>query len=414
MHDPTILDGLRRKYQALSIVLDERARRQWAAAEARELGWGGITAVSQATGLARDTIRTGLRELDARAARPDDFPQARLRRPGAGRKPLTALDPGLARALDALVDPATRGDPDAPLRWTCKSTARLAAALTRQGHVVSPRTVAALLRADGYSLQANRKTREGSRHPDRNAQFEYLDGRVRAFRVAHQPVISVDTKKKELVGDFKNAGRTWRPMGQPETVRVHDFLIPAHGKAVPYGVYDLTRNAGWVSVGVRRDTAQFAVASIRRWWQEMGAAKFPRAGRLLITADAGGSNGYRARLWKLSLQGLADETGLAIRVCHFPPGTSKWNKVEHRLFCYIAQNWRGRPLVSRQAVVSLIAATTTRAGLVVRAALDPTEYATGITVSDEEFAHVKLVPDAFHGEWNYRIKPQSRSRKSTT
>jgi hypothetical protein len=411
MQDATLLDGLRRKYHALSDVLDERSRRQWAAAEARELGWGGISTLARATGLARDTIRTGLRELAHRAAHPDDWPDARLRRPGAGRKPLTALDPDLRRALDTLVDPATRGDPEAPLRWTCKSTAKLAAELTRRGHPVSPRTVAALLRAEGYSLQANRKTREGNQHPDRDAQFDHLNARVRACQAAGWPVISVDTKKKELVGDFRNGGREWQPAGQPESVRVHDFPDPSLGKAIPYGVYDLTHNQGWVSVGITHDAAQFAVASIRRWWAEMGSAKFPSARRLLITADGGGSNGTRNRLWKVSLQELADELGLVLQVCHFPPGTSKWNKIEHRLFCYITQNWRGRPLVSQAAIVSLIAATTTTAGLVVRSALDATKYEKGIKVSDEELAHVKLAPDKFHGEWNYRINPRKQVGK---
>ena len=403
MHDATILEGLRRKYEALLPILDERARRRWAAAEALELGWGGISALAQATRLARDTIYVGVRELRQAPRQP---PSPRLRRPGGGRKPLTTLDPALPRALDALVDPATRGDPESPLRWTCKSTYRLAEELTGQGHPISPRSVAALLRADGYSLQANRKVREGQGHPDRNAQFKYLNGRVRAFQRQGQPVISVDTKKKELVGDFKNGGREWQPQGQPEEVRVHDFQDKALGKAIPYGVYDITSNEGWVSVGIDHDTAQFAAASIRRWWQEMGQARFPRAGRLLLTADGGGSNGPRNRLWKVALQGLADELGLALHACHFPPGTSKWNKVEHRLFSYITQNWRGKPLVSRQAIVSLIAATTTKAGLTVRAALDTNVYETGIKVSDEELAHVRLKPADFHGEWNYRITPR--------
>jgi hypothetical protein len=387
-------------------VLDERARRHWAATEALELGWGGISAVAQATGLARDTIRAGIRELRQRPAPPPGA--GRIRRPGGGRKPLAELDPGLSQALDALVDPATRGDPASPLRWTCKSTARLAAALTGQGHPVSPRTVAALLRADGYSLQACRKTREGKSHPDRNAQFEYLNGRVRAFTRQGQPVISVDTKKKELVGDFTNGGREWQPAGQPEPVRVHDFQDKERGKAIPYGVYDLASNEGWVSVGIDHDTAYFAAASIRRWWQEMGQQRFPRPRRLLITADGGGSNGHRSRLWKVALQGLADELGLPLHVCHFPPGTSKWNKVEHRLFCHITQNWRGKPLLSREVIVSLIAATTTKAGLKVRAALDTNTYPTGIKVSDEELAHVNLKAAEFHGEWNYKILPRKQ------
>jgi hypothetical protein len=407
MHDTTLREGLRRKYDALLPVLDERARRHWAAAEALELGWGGISAVAEATGLARDTIYAGLREL-RQPGRPLPPSGPRIRRPGGGRKPVAVVDPALPGALDALVDPMTRGDPESPLRWTCKSTSRLAATLTRQGHPASPRTVARLLRADGYSLQANRKTREGASHPDRNAQFEYLNGRVRAFQRQGQPVISVDTKKKELVGDFKNGGREWQPQGQPQEVRTHDFQDKELGKAIPYGVYDVTCNEGWVSVGIDHDTAHFAAASIRRWWREMGQARFGRARRLLITADGGGSNGYRSRLWKVALQGLADELGLPLHVCHFPPGTSKWNKVEHRLFSYITQNWRGQPLVNRQAIVSLIAATTTRTGLKVRAALDTSTYETGIKVSDEELAHVRLRPDDFHGEWNYRITPRRR------
>jgi hypothetical protein len=408
MQDATTLDTLRRKYEVLYPVLDERSRRQWAAAEARELGWGGISAVATATGLARDTIRAGLAELRQRDSGPPALPDPHLRRPGGGRKALTQTDPDLARALDALVDPATRGHPESPLRWTCKSTRRLAAELTRQGHPASANTVAALLRAEGYSLQANRKTREGRQHPDRDAQFAYLNGRVQAFRRAGQPVISVDTKKKELVGDFKNGGREWQPAGQPEEVRVHDFQDKELGKAIPYGVYDVTSNEGWVSVGIDHDTARFAAASIRRWWSAMGARRFPRARRLLITADGGGSNGARNRLWKLALQELADELGLALHVSHFPPGTSKWNKVEHRLFCYVTQNWRGKPLVSHQAIVSLLAATTTKAGLVVQAALDTNAYETGIKVSDEELARLKLTPADFHGEWNYSIAPRKR------
>jgi transposase len=406
MHDATIVAGLRRKYAALLPVLDERARRHWAATEALELGWGGISAVAHATGLARDTVYGGIRELRQPGQPPP--PPPRIRRPGGGRKPLTAVDPELPRALDALVDPATRGDPESPLRWTCKSTYRLAEELTRQGHPVSPRTVAALLQADGYSLQANRKTREGRSHPDRNAPFDFLNSRVRAFQRQGQPVISVDTKKKELVGAFKNGGREWQPTGRPEEVRTHDFQDKELGKAIPYGVYDITSNEGWVSVGIDHDTARFAVASIRRWWQEMGQARFRRARRLLITADGGGSNGSRSRLWKVALQGLADELALPLSVCHFPPGTSKWNKVEHRLFSYITRNWRGKPLVSRQVIVSLIAATTTKTGLTVRAALDTNTYETGIKVSDEELAHVKLKADAFHGEWNYQISPRKR------
>ena len=409
MRDAAVIETIRRKYELMGPVLDERSRRRWAAAEAKELGWGGISAVAAATGLARDTIRFGLAELRRQQRQPPTLPDFRLRRAGAGRKPLIVNDPGLTRALDRLVDPVTRGHPESPLRWTCKSIRRLAAELTHQGHAVSPNTVAALLRAEGYSLQANRKTREGKQHPDRDAQFVYLNDRVQAFQRAGQPVISVDTKKKELVGDFKNGGRAWRPAGEPEPVRVHDFQDPELGKAIPYGVYDVTSNEGWVSVGIEHDTARFVVASIRRWWSAMGVKRFPRARRLLITADGGGSNGTRNRLWKVALQELADELGLALHVCHFPPGTSKWNKVEHRLFSYVTQNWRGRPLVSLQTIVSLIAATTTKAGLVVQAALDPNTYETGIKVSDTELARVQLAPADFHGEWNYRIAPRNNT-----
>jgi len=388
--------------------MDERTRRQWAAAEAAELGWGGVSAVADATGLSRTTITAGLRELRYRAEHPEEPTSPRIRRPGGGPKRLTETDPGLLAALEGLVDPVTRGAPDSPLRWTCKSTRRLADELTRQGHPVCPRTVAALLAEAGYSLQANRKTREGGKHPDRNAQFEYINAQVRALQRRGQPVVSVDTKKKELVGDFKNAGREWQPAGRPEEVRVHDFRDKDLGKAIPYGVYDITHNQGWVSVGIDHDTAHFAARSIRRWWDEMGSGRFPRARELAITADGGGSNSCRSRLWKVALQGLADRLGLRLRVMHFPPGTSKWNKVEHRLFCYITQNWRGKPLVSREAIVSLIGSTRTRTGLVVRAALDTDRYQTGIKVSDEELAMVQLQRHDFHGDWNYTIKPRKR------
>jgi Rhodopirellula transposase DDE domain len=404
MHHATSIPALRAKFEALQPVMDERVRRQWAATEALALGYGGISAVAAATGLARNTIAAGIAELRQRT---DDYePTPSIRRPGAGRKPLTTLDPELLHALDRLVDPATRGDPDSPLRWTCKSTRKLADELTRQGHPVSDRTVAHLLRQTGYSLQANRKTREGGRHPDRNAQFAYLNDQARRRQQRGQPVISVDTKKKELVGDFRNGGREWQPAGQPEEVRIHDFQDKELGKAIPYGVYDVTNNQGWVSVGITHDTAYFAVAAIRRWWQRMGAARFPRAAGILITADGGGSNGVRTRLWKVALQVLADELGLALSVCHFPPGTSKWNKIEHRLFCHITQNWRGRPLVSREAIVSLIGKTTTGAGLRVEAGLDTNDYPTGIKVTDEELAALNLKRAAFHGEWNYTISPR--------
>jgi len=399
------VERIRRKFRSLRPEMDERMRRQWAATEARELGWGGVTVVAHATGLSRTTITAGLREL----ALPDKqrtVAAQRVRRPGAGRPRLADVDLELVAALETLIEPGTRGDPESPLRWTSKSTRRLAEELTQRRHPVAARTVASLLQQAGYSLQANRKTREGSRHPDRNAQFEYLNAQVKRHLSRGQPAISVDTKKKELVGDFKNAGREWRPKGQPQEVRVHDFEDAALGKVVPYGVYDILNNQGWVSVGIDHDTAQFATNSIRRWWSEMGSRRFPRARSLLITADGGGSNGSRSRLWKTSLQELADELGLEIVVCHFPPGTSKWNKIEHRLFSFITQNWRGQPLVSQQAIVSLIASTTTKTGLVVKAALDTTPYEKGIKVSDEELAKVRIVPHRFHGEWNYSISPR--------
>lgn len=403
MQDAGAIQRIREKFLALP-GLNERQRRRWAGAEARAYGWGGVTAVAAATGLARNTVAAGLHELDE--AYDPDGP---ARWPGGGRPPCTETDPDLLPALERLIDPATRGDPESPLRWTCKSTRKLAAELTRRGHPVSDRTVARLLREAGYSLQANRKTREGSSHPDRDAQFGFINDRVAGFRRRGQPVVSVDTKKKELVGDFKNGGREWRPVGQPEPVRVHDFLDPVLGKAIPYGVYDVTRDQGWVSVGTDHDTARFAVAAIGRWWGRMGSAGFPAAREVLITADGGGSNGPRNRLWKVALQEWADETGLRVSVCHLPPGTSKWNKVEHRLFCHITGNWRGRPLVSHEAIVGLIASTTTAAGLVVRAELDKGRYPTGVKVTDEELAAVRLTPADFHGEWNYTISPRKRT-----
>ena len=406
MPDRATIRRIRSKYRSLAGMMDERMRRQWAAAEAIDLGWGGVSTVARATGLARNTIGVGTRELEYRQAHPKAAVTVRIRQAGGGRKALTQIDSGLQPALEALVDPVTRGHPQSPLRWTCKSTAQLAEQLQRQSHPVTDRTVAALLKAAGYSLQANRKTQEGASHPDRNAQFEYINRRVLAFQKRAQPVVSVDTKKKELVGEFKNAGRQWEPSGQPTAVKVHDFPDPKLGKAIPYGVYDLASNEGWVSVGIDHDTARFARASLRRWWQEMGARRFPRATQLLITADGGGSNSSRNRLWKVALQEWADEVGLRLEVCHFPPGTSKWNKIEHRLFCFITKNWRGRPLTSYQVIVNLIAHTTTQAGLVVRAALDPGAYETGIAVSDQELARVKMTPAKFHGEWNYSIHPR--------
>ena len=405
MEGVRVVARLRRKYRSLRAEMDERMRRQWAATEARELGWGGITAVAQATGMSRVTITDGLREL-RQPAKQRAREATRVRRPGGGRRAITESDPELLAALEALIEPGTRGDPESPLRWTCKSTLRLADELTRQDHRVGPRTVAMLLRREGYSLQANHKTREGSSHPDRNAQFEYISTQVGRHQQRGQPAISVDTKKKELVGDFKNAGRTWRRQGQPEAVRVHDFQDPVLGKAIPYGVYDLANNQGWVSVGIDHDTAQFATNSIRRWWKEMGSRRFPRATELLITADGGGSNSPRSRLWRVMLQKLADALELKLSVCHFPPGTSKWNKIEHRLFSFITHNWRGRPLVSHQAIVSLIASTTTRTGLIVRAAIDRKRYETEVKVTDDEIARLRIKPHRFHGDWNYTISPR--------
>jgi hypothetical protein len=355
----------------------------------------------------------GLQELDSPIAQ-RATEALRVRRPGGGRPKATVADPGLLAALELLLDPVTRGDPESALRWTCKSTRRLAEELTRQAHQVGPRTVATLLHQAGYSLQANRKTREGIDHPDRNAQFEDINACVARALVRGQPAISVDTKKKELVGDFKNGGREWLPQGKPEEVRVHDFPDKTLGKAIPYGVYDLLNDQGWVSVGIDHDTAQFATNSIRRWWHEMGSTRFPKASELLITADGGGSNGHRTRLWKVSLQDLADDLGLKLSVSHFPPGTSKWNKIEHRLFSFITQNWRGQPLVSHQTIVNLIAGTTTKTGLIVKAALDTNQYATEIKVSDEELAALCLERHEFHGDWNYNISPRpkpTRSRK---
>ncbi len=397
---------IRRKYRIVAPELDERRRRQWAAAEARDLGHGGVSVVARATGLARSTIYAGLRDLRA-SSRTRRRTAAQIRRPGGGRRPLTTTDPLLQTALLALIEPTTRGDPESPLRWTCQSTAQLAAALTGQRHRVSPRTVSSLLKQAGYSLQANRKTREGAAHPDREAQFHYLNALITCCHRDGEPAISVDTKKKELVGDFKNSGRTWRPHGQPARVRVHDFLDRRLGKAIPYGVYDLANNEGWVSVGIDHDTAEFAVNAIRWWWTRMGRRRFPRARRLLITADGGGSNGPRSRLWKWALQRLADDLGVALVVCHFPPGTSKWNKIEHRLFSFISHNWRGIPLISHQAIVNLIAATTTRTGLRVKAALDTRRYDTAVQVPDDVFARLKIAPHTFHGDWNYTVTPRT-------
>jgi len=402
--------GIKLRFTSLAPVLDERGRRRYAAAEALAAGRGGVTAVSRVTGIARSTIDRGLAELRGEGA-----PAAveRVRRPGGGRKPLAAIDATLLGDLKGLVEPTTRGDPMAPLLWTAKSLRNLAAGLRDLGHGICHNVVADLLRGMGYSLQANRKTREGANHPDRDAQFRYINDRVQEALATRQPAISVDTKKKELVGDFKNAGREYCPRGQPETVRVHDFVIPELGRAAPYGVYDIADNTGWVSLGIDHDTASFAVNAIRRWWQTMGRARHPHATRLLITADCGGSNGVRLRLWKRELQNLANELGLAITVCHLPPGTSKWNKIEHRLFSFITQNWRAKPLVSYQTIVQLIAATTTDAGLKVRCEIDINTYPAGIKVTDAEMDTINIERHVFHGDWNYTISPQSVYRSDS-
>lgn len=396
-----------RKFAQLAPMLDERQRRLWMAIEAREAGRGGITMVAQATGAARTTVTRGVDELDSSTT-----DSGRIRRAGAGRKRAETINPELTTALERLVDPDVRGDPESPLRWTIKSTRQLSATLSGQGHEASEWLVRRLLHQAGYSLQAAVKQVEGTQHPDRDAQFRYINDRVREHHSAEQPVISVDSKKKELVGRYKNAGRRWQPAGQPEPVNTHDFPDKELGKAVPYGIYDLAADAGWVSVGADHDTAAFAVATIRRWWQAVGADRYPQASRLLITADAGGSNGYRTRLWKTELAALAAETGLAITVCHFPPGTSKWNKIEHRLFSRISSNWRGQTLTSHEVVVNLIAATTTRTGLTVRAELDSAEYPKGIKISDEQIRELEahaITRHDWHGEWNYRVSARADS-----
>ena len=398
--------GIKQRFEVLRRVLDERSRRLLVAAESLAIERGGISLVSRATGVSRQVIRLGVSELRGRAA---PLP-GRIRRPGGGRKKIVDQQPTLAEDLERLVEPLTRGDPESPLRWTCQSVRRLAGELGAMGHRVSYPVVAELLHQLGYRLQANRKTKEGDQHPDRNAQFEYISKKVKRFMGAQQPVISVDTKKKEWVGDFKNSGQEWRPKGEPEKVRVHDFIIRKLGKATPYGIYDLAHNTGWVSVGVDHDTAAFAVESIRRWWHTMGRPLYQKAARLLITADSGGSNGARIRLGKVELQKLANETGLGIAVCHLPPGTSKWNKIEHRLFSFISQNWRGKPLTSLGVIVSLIAATTTRAGLKVHSDLNTNAYPTGVKVSKAEMADGRLRPDKFHGDWNYEIRPDNPKR----
>ena len=402
MRNDTRAEGIQQRYELLSPSLNERQRRLWSASEAKVIGYGGVSLVSRCTGITRPTIHAGLKEL------PVDSATLRLRRAGAGRKSCMHLQPDLLAALDSLVEPASRGDPESPLRWTIRSTRRLAAELQEQGFRVSYQRVAELLRELGYSLQGNCKTVEGNQHPDRNAQFEFISAAVQQQQRRGQPVVSVDTKKKELVGNYRNSGDQWCPKGAPVEVQVHDFADPELGKAIPYGVYDLTANAGWVSIGVDHDTAAFATATIGRWWRCMGRPCYPKAKELLITADGGGSNASRSRLWKVELQKLADTLGLTVRVCHFPPGTSKWNKIEHRLFSHISINWRGQPLTSLELIVRLIGATTTKAGLTVRAAIDRARYPKGLAVTKDMLAEVQCHHESFHGEWNYRITPRKK------
>lgn len=396
---------IKQRFDRLAGELNERTRRLVAASEAMTIGWGGISLVSHATGLSRKAISQGIKELKEQSEETSKS-KKRIRRAGGGRKKTVSKDQHLCEDLERLVEPVTRGDPESSLRWTCKSVRKLAEELVHQGHQVSHQLVSELLHDLGYSLQANRKTREGGSQPDRNAQFEHINCLSQAFLSEREPVISVDAKKKELVGDCKNAGREWHPQGEPEQVRVYDFPVPELGRATPYGVYDLARNAGWVNVGIDHDTAAFAVESIRRWWTATGQQDYPQASKLLICADGGGSNGSRVRLWKWELQRLADETGLALTVSHLPPGTSKWNKIEHRLFAFISQNWRGKPLTSYEVIIRLIAATTTSKGLTVQCQLDRNEYPSGRKISDEEMAMLRIQRDDFHGEWNYTILPR--------
>jgi hypothetical protein len=397
------IQRLREKYQILAKILDEHGRRVWAAAEARYLPYGGVSLVAKATDMSRTTIHAGMKEIDKGEWAPPSI--VRTRKGGGGRKPLTHHTPDVVDALDELVEPTTRGDPESPLRWTCKSTRRLAGELQRQGYRIGDRKVADLLHGMRYSLQANSKTIEGKQHPDRNAQFEYINSQTKAFLRRGQPVISVDAKKKELVGNFKNGGREWQPKGEPEETSAHDFEDKELGKALPYGVYDYGDNSGWVSVGIDHDTSDFAIDTIFSWWKQMGSKRYPDAKELLIMADAGGSNGSRLRLWKIGVQRLANLTSLRIKVCHFPPGTSKWNKIEHRMFSFISQNWRARPLISHEAIINLIGSTTTTTGLRIKAKLNRKTYPTGIKISDSELAKVKIKPAKFHGEWNYSILP---------
>jgi hypothetical protein len=402
MPDVMIVEWLKEKYEALKPLLTERSRRLWAATEAASLGRGGVAAVMSATGMSSATVNKALAELESAV---DSLPSGQVRQPGGGRKDARESHPGFSEALARLVDSSTRGDPERPLRWTCKSTSKLSRELRREGFDVGPRTVAKELKRQEFSLQSNRKTREGQSHPDRNAQFEYINEQVMAFQRNNQPVISVDTKKKELVGDFKNVGREWQPQGRPVEVAVHDFPDPKVKKAIPYGVYDLTRNEGWVSLGIDHDTARFAVASIKRWWNRMGRRRYPQARRLLITADCGGSNSSRTWLWKVALQELADDLQMELAIRHFPPGTSKWNKIEHRMFCHITQNWRGRPLTSYAAIVQLIGTTTTKTGLKIHAEIDENDYPTKEVVTPDQIARLRLARDEFHGDWNYTVSP---------
>ncbi len=398
-------EQIREQYRLIRDSLDERGRREWAASEAMALGYGGIARVHRGTGIVPSTIGKGIKELrERRVAEVQGEPKRRVRRPGGGRRSKVVEDPQLLRALEALVEPSSRGDPESPLRWTCKSLRKLAAELARAGHEISYRTVGRLLKSLNYSLQSNRKTLEGTQHADRDAQFNYINAQTKKRMRVGNPVISVDTKKKELVGEFKNVGAEYRPKGEPEKVNVHDFKGEL-GRVSPYGVYDMQDNSGWVSVGISADTSEFAVEAIRRWWNSMGYERYPQASELLITADCGGSNGYRTRLWKLELQTLANEIGIPVTVCHFPPGTSKWNKIEHRLFSFITINWRGKPLRTYQTVVKLIAGTRTRTGLNVKCELDPYDYQKGRKVTDAEMETINLRPHRFHGEWNYTIDP---------